>query len=363
MIQPFLEHILNALNQRYSVEMSLNFIDDSKLLPFIDKRTLCININKRLPLLLDLYMYGDVNLLLKYYITHKYMSYNKYDKAERWLYKTNKIIDKKLDKGLLLQIKDKIKRQFFKKTNNSALVYQVLFVFLHEYSHGLFTVNVERKSTYFSIVKERIEDVMNQDQNEVQNIISKEIPWGMRAFLYDELGFGRINRVQEQRSVILQNKNKLEEYACDFHAWNVMMEIFKNGGSSKEELYDACVQSVRVLYFIENIKAIEDCILQKIDMSKAESVSFFDSARYSLLTYHIIFYLEHLEKGLGKSFDMMFDIYRRDYIRDFVKNVYPYALQTIDFSDGAEFPIAETSKALFKKIDELENKLSYVLVS
>ncbi len=185
----------------------------------------------------------------------------------------------------------------------------------------------------------------------------------MRSYIYNKLCLERINRVQEQMSAILQNKNKLEEYACDFHAWNVMMEIFNNGGSSKEELYDACVQSVRVLYFIENIKAIEECILQKIDMYNAESVSFFDSARYSLLTYHIIYYLENLEKGLGKSFDMMFDIYRRDYIRDFVKNVYPYALQTMDFSDGAEFPIEETSKTLFKKIDEMENKLSYVLVS
>lgn len=77
------------------------------------------------------------------------------------------------------------------------------------------------------------------------------------------------------------------------------MEFLHHGGYSLKESAVISRYAVEALYYLESYKLLDDCLSQKIDMTKAEVVASFDSCRYSLLAYHILLYLEKSRKDSG----------------------------------------------------------------
>lgn len=330
---------LSALNQRYGIDIGLNNTEDSNLLPIIDKRNLTIKFNYRLGCLFRLYQTNDANLIIKYFMMHKYMAYNIYDKAEKWISEFGKSIGK------------------YAERIDDSVTYQILFALLHEYSHGLFSENEECRNTYFNLVKQNITDLQKADRDEVWKAISKEAPRMLRC-LIRILGYNEImKRNFSHLNDILVNEKKIEEFACDLHAWNVLMEILHHAGYSLIECVDISRYAVEALYYIESYKILDDCLSQKIDMLKAKNVAFFDNSRYSLLTYHIILYLESEQKGLGLQFDCQFSICQWNKQKPFIHMIKKYIYQTLDLAEGASFPDAKRQKLLYARINELERMI------
>lgn len=127
-VHEFYSICVSVLNQRYGIGVGLDVVEDSNLLPSIDKCNLSIRLNYRLDCLFRLFQAGNPDLVIKYFMMHKYMAYNMYDKAEKWIFEFGKSVSK------------------YTRTNDDSITYQILFVLLHEYSHGLFSKNKERKT-------------------------------------------------------------------------------------------------------------------------------------------------------------------------------------------------------------------------
>ena len=81
-------HTLNVLNQKYGLEVKIDKVEDSKILPNVNKRMMTIRFNVRMLPLFMLYRMGNADLVVKYFLTHKYMSYGMYSEAEHWLERT-----------------------------------------------------------------------------------------------------------------------------------------------------------------------------------------------------------------------------------------------------------------------------------
>lgn len=132
------------------------------------------------------------------------------------------------------------------------------------------------------------------------------------------------------------------------------MEFLHHVGYSLKESAAISRYAVEALYYLESYKLLDDCLSQKIDMTKAEAVASFDSCRYSLLTYHILLYWENEQKGLGLQFDRQFSICRWNDQRPLIRMVSKYIYRTLDIVEGASFPDSKRQTLLYAKIDELE---------
>lgn len=327
---------VSVLNQRYGIDVGLDVVEGSNLLPSIDKYNLSIKFNYRLACLFSLFQAGNPDLIIKYFMMHKYMAYNIYDKAEKWMFEFGKSVGE------------------CTRPNDDSITYQILFVLLHEYSHGLFSKNEERRSTYFNQVRKNISELQKSDSGDVRKAITKEVPCILRCIIrilgYDEMIRKNLDHLNE----ILINEKKTEEFACDLHAWNVLMEFLHHGGYSLKESAAISRYAVEALYYLESYKLLDDCLSQKIDMTKAEAVASFDSCRYSLLAYHILLYFEKEQKGLGLQFDGQFSICQWNNQSPLIRMVSKYIYQTLDLAEGASFPDSKRQKQLYAKICELE---------
>ena len=327
---------VSVLNQRYGIDVGLDVVEGSNLLPSIDKYNLSIKFNYRLACLFRLFQAGNPDLIIKYFMMHKYMAYNMYDKAEKWIFEFGKSVGE------------------CPRPNDDSITYQILFVLLHEYSHGLFSKNEERRSTYCNQVRKYISELQKSDSGDVRKTIIKEVPCILRCIIrilgYDEMIRKNLAHLNE----ILINEKKTEEFACDLHAWDVLMEFLHHGGYSLKESAVISRYAVEALYYLESYKLLDDCLSQKIDMTKAEVVASFDSCRYSLLAYHILLYLEKEQKGLGLQFDGQFSICQWNNQRPLIRMVSKYIYQTLDLAEGASVPDSKRQKQLYAKICELE---------
>ena len=354
---------INILNQRYGLDINLKMVEDSQLLPHIDKRSMIIRFNNRLLPLFILYQLGNADLVTKYFLTHKYLSYGIYDKAEYWLERTSVKIKKVVDKIFNSQ---NTSQGFFKKSfsedNNMKITieelhtFQLLFVILHEYSHGLFYSNKDIRNDYFVKIKKNCSDLESVVHEPGYGFF-----WGVRPFAMESIGNWFVQRNLELVKDVLSNDKKLEEFACDLHAWHIIASIMHYGGYSLDEQYTVFTLVVEALYDVENYKVLDDCLSYKIDMSKAENIALFDSMRYSLLTYTIAMYLEDQERGLGRSFDDQFSILRWTERKDFVSVINRFLPMTKDLENGSQIPNKEFSESLYTQIDELDNYILNII--
>ena len=360
-------HTLNMLNKKYGLDVKIEKVSDSKILPQINKHMLTIRFNIRLLPLFVLYKMGNADLVIKYFLSHKYMAYSMYDKAEYWIERTETKAQKVLSKkaGILHAITDwsnSLNSHIFKDykmKEDEVLMYQILFVFLHEYSHGLFFKKEDSKNIYFSKIKESIEEMEGgrDKEDDILRIISKELPWGMRSFLMDHIGYGYVKRNLDLISNVLSDNRKIEEFACDLHAWHILATILHYGGYSLDEQEVVFTNAIEALYYLESYKALDDCLSYKVDMEKAENIALFDSMRYSLLTHAIVQYLEDKEKGKGLAFDRHFSIFRWEERKDYISLINKFVPLTKDLENGAKIPNIELAAQLYERINAIEDSL------
>ncbi len=353
-----LSYTINILNQKYGLDIKIDIVQDSKILPHIKKRIMSINYNIRLATLFALYNFGNAELIIKYYLTHKFLSYNLYDEAENWLRQT-------ISKSNKILIKSKVNStSFFHKNiyryninKDEILKFQQLFVLLHEYSHGLFYQKEDIRNYYFDIIKNSLNELESakNDKEGVLSAISKELHWGSRSFLMEVIGYGFVNRNLDLIPSIYNDIRKIEEFACDLHAWNVLISILHYGGFSLKEQIVMFTKAIEALYYLENYKAVDDCLSYKIDMNKAENISLFDSIRYSILTYKTVLYLEGKEKGKGFAFDKQFSLFRWNERYEFIKVITKYLPLSAQLKEGAKITInKEQSISIYEKINNFE---------
>jgi len=362
-------HTLNMLNQKYSLDVKIEKVNDSKILPQINKRMLTIRFNVRLLPLFVLYKMGNADLVIKYFLSHKYMAYSMYDKAEYWIEKTETKTKKVLSKNsnILHNIVDwssSLNNLIFKDNrmkDDEVFMYQILFVLLHEYSHGLFFKKEDYKDEYFSKIKESIEDIEGGRDNEddILCLISKELPWGIRSFLMDHIGYGSVKRNLYLINNVLSDNRKIEEFACDLHAWHILASILHYGGYSLDEQVVVFTNVIEALYYLESFKALDDCLSYKVDLRKSENIALFDSMRYSLLTHTVVLYLEGKQKGRGLAFDRHFSIFRWEERKDYISLINRFVPLTRDLENGALMPNKEQAIPLYERINAIEDSLIY----
>lgn len=365
-------HSLNVLNQKYGLDVKIDKVEDSKLLPNVNKRMMIMRFNIRLLPLFMLYRMGNADIVVKYFLTHKYMSYSMYSEAEHWLKRTEVKFKKVKAKneGLLHNLIGSAKSlnqshlEDFNMQLAEILMYQQLFVLLHEYSHVLFHHKEECRKDYFNRIRESLEEFEDgrDKSNSILKEISKELPWGTRSFLMDNIGYGFVARNLELIKYLSEDNRKVEEFACDLHAWHILASILHYGGYSLEEQEVVFTNAIEALYYLENYKALDDCLSYKVDMSKAENIALFDSMRYSVLTHTIVLYLEGKEKGRGLAFDRQFSIFRWEERKDFISLINKFVPLTKDLMEGAKIPNSELSLPLYKRINAFESEImNYVL--
>lgn len=360
-------HALNVLNQKYGLEVKIDEVEDSKLLPKVNKRMMSIRFNFRLLPLFILYRMGNADLVVKYFLTHKYMSYGMYSVAEHWLERTEVKIKKVKAKneGLFQNLIGWAKSlnqshlEDFNMQQDEMLMYQQLFVLLHEYSHVLFYHKEEYRIDYFNRIRESLQDFEDgRDKSDsILKEISKELPWGTRSFLMENIGYGFVARNLDLIKEVSADDRKVEELACDLHAWHILASILHYGGYSLEEQEVVFTNAIEALYYLENYKALDDSLSYKVDMSKAENIALFDSMRYSVLTHTIVLYFEGKEKGRGLAFDRQFSIFRWEERKDFISLINKFVPMTKDLMEGAQIPNHELSSPLYQRIDALENEI------
>lgn len=362
-----IDYTLNVLNQKYGLEVKIEKVEDSILLPKVNKRMMSIRFNIRLLPLFMLYRMGNADLVIKYFLTHKYMSYNMYCEAEHWLERTE-IKTKKVKAKNEEHLRNIIgwatslgQRQLdaVKMQQDEILMYQQLFVILHEYSHVLFHHKEDYKQDYYNRIRESLADFEEgRDKSDsILKEISKELHWGMRSFLLEHIGYGFVSRNLALIKDVSADNRKIEEFACDLHAWHILASILHYGGYSLDEQVVVFTNAIEALYYLENYKALDDCLSYKVDMNKAEDIALFDSIRYSVLTHTIVLYLEGKEKGRGLSFDRHFSILRWDERKEFVSLINKFVPLTKDLSEGSKLPNQELSIPLYQRINALEESL------
>lgn len=360
-------HALNVLNQKYGLEVKIDEVEDSKLLPKVNKRMMSIRFNFRLLPLFILYRMRNADLVMKYFLTHKYMSYGMYSDAEHWLERTEVKIKKVKAKneGLFYNFIGWAKSlnqshlEDFNKQQDEMLMYQQLFVLLHEYSHVLFYHKEEYRIDYFNRIRESLQDF--EDGRDKRDSILKEIfyelPWGARSFLMENIGYGFVTRNLDLIKEVSADDRKVEELACDLYAWHILASMLHYGGYSLDEQAVVFTNAIEALYYLENYKALDDCLSYKVDMSKAENIALFDSVRYSVLTHTIVLYFEGKEKGRGLAFDRQFSIFRWEERKDFISLINKFVPLTKNLMEGAKLPNNELSLPLYQRINALENEM------
>jgi len=354
------EQIISNLNQRYGLTVRLGIVEDSRLLPMANKATMTIRCNYRLLLMFQLYHMGNADLLVKYFLTHKFMSYHLYDDAKHWMEQTEATAAQVMGGGGIVSMLSSI-RDIFRNTSNGIHVsqdeirlFQLLFVVLHEYSHCAFYQRDDLKKEYFDWVREINSEVQHHMSAAKP---SDNIPWWMKLLSMNQMGRDFIGHVLDLNEATVSDDRKTEEFACDLHAWRVLATVLHHGGYSVDEQILIFTAMVEALYCLENYKLLDDCLSRKIDMSKAESTSVFDSMRYAWLTHAIVMYLEGCQKGKGLEFDRQFSLLRWNERKDYIHLIVKYVPLTADLEKGAQLPDKKVADDLYLKISQMENKL------
>ena len=354
------ELLIGSLNQRYGLDVHLDLVADSRLLPKANKPKMTIRCNYRLMLLFKLYHMGNADLLVKYFLTHKFMSYHLYDRAEYWLEQTWVAASQAIGSGGFKSILSAIRNSVLNVYNgvnvcqDDILLFQLLFVVLHEYSHCAFYRRDDLKNEHFDRVRE-INSEVRHHMSEAKP--SDKMPWWMGLLTMNQMGRDFISHVLDLNEAAVSDDRKTEEFACDLHAWRVLATVLHYDGRSVDEQILFFTAMVESLYCLENYKLLDDSLSQKIDMSKAESTSIFDSMRYAWLTHAIVMYLEGRQKGKGLEFDRQFSLLRWNERKDYISLLAKYMLLTDSLAKGSQMPDKEATAALDQKIAQMENKL------
>ena len=354
MLPDIITNTINSLNQKYDLDITIDTVDDSKLLPTVNKRMMRIRYNIHLAPLFMLYRIGNANLIIKYFLTHKYLSYNMYSEADYWLEKTKVKVQREISKskdGHFLEFKGCDAQE------NELLSYQQLFVFLHEYSHCLFHKKEECKRDCFFKVQETLKEFegRRENPNSVLVKISKNIHWFSRSFLLGQIGYGFVNRNLDLIKEISSDEKKIEEFACDFHALQVLISFLECGKHPIEIQEFFVSYAIQSLYYLENYKVLDDCLAYKVDINKAEHIALFDSLRYSILIHTFVSYLEGKEEGRGITFDRFFDVYRWDARKEFLSQINRFVPLTKDLEEGCLIPKPGVLDSVNNRIKTIDN--------
>ena len=371
MLQDLITVTINNLNVRYGIDISLVEMEDDILLPTVNKRKMTIRFNPRMRNLFRLYKYGSADLIVKYYLMHKFMSYNMYDDAEHWVLKVESKLNKEIKKQkkivyrlgrLATRMRDYVSQNDINLSSEDIRGFQILFVLLHEYSHALFTKCEDIKNKNYDRIKETVQTLCECDKYQVIRIIHGDAPWRARSFAKRYFCCDTKVKYTSLMTEFAKDERKVEEYACDLHAWSIILNILHYGGYTIHEQYIIFKEIIETLYYLESYKVMDDGLTGKNDMSKAEGVALFDSTRYSLLTYVVIMYLEGLEKGLGVKFDRKFSVFRWAERRKFSSVLLLFAEVALKLREGANIPDSNKSLKAKQMVKDLETQVSSEMV-
>lgn len=92
---------VSVLNQRYGIDVGLDVVEGSNLLPSIDKYNLSIKFNYRLACLFRLFQAGNPDLIIKYFMMHKYMAYNCMTKRKNGYSNSGKVLVNVRDRTMI----------------------------------------------------------------------------------------------------------------------------------------------------------------------------------------------------------------------------------------------------------------------
>lgn len=249
----FSEYIAsNFGNREHFPELKLIPNDDA-LLPRIIKKTGEIQYSYRTEILFMLYNCGNFDLLINYYFCITSYINGKYPEA----------------KILASNIRNFLKQESIVQpliinyiNNRTKLIYEILFVILHEIGHGLFFNSKEEKDYYIGLIDEGVKAMVNTYHNLFSNDIVQESVLSDEKYrshlsknnnipdnynwtwdnLFDSLG---------QFPSQIEKDKKKEELACDYFALTQFLYINEQLGMELDSCPDFFPACINALQFVQ----------------------------------------------------------------------------------------------------------------
>lgn len=335
-IEEFYKVILEILSEKYQYNTSINYSDELFFLPYINKNV--INWPKRIRFLFFLQELSNLDPskkstthFIEYYLAIKLTSYNYYSKAELLLEKLLKDLN-----GL----ENKKVQTCFPLNVEEYLSFQCLFLFLHEFFHGLFGNQRSFCISAINQMKEMLEEIFNN-----RTIIRK---------LFTRL----LSLMGTNFGTLINDKRKIEEFACDLYAWRTLVQIFVNGGFSDNELLIMCTSCIFTLHNLENIKLLDDVVTTSdYQFDPKANRSFLFSSRIHVLEHNIRIYLAGEKRYPLDSFEKQLKKVEHRKFLNTIPRIIKNFSEGINLLRGASNFDALEKNRLIQKIEEIENKI------
>lgn len=286
----------------------------------------------------NLYLFSNERSIAKlsvdYLLSIRLLEYNYYVLSEKFL----KDLADELNEIKNLNLKSSF-------TGLEAFMeFECLFVIFHEFFHHLFKSSDIYHQDGLSQARKIIQEVHNTNTVSHLNLIKKT--------LYNVFNFK--HHVEE----ILNDPDKVEEFACDLYAWNVLLQIVQLGGSSEDEVFMMCIACIIALQHLEEIKLTDDIMTHssyEYEPVIPRSMIFY--SRVNILEYSIRLYIYTNMKNYKEDFETTLSEYETRGRNNWIVNSALSFRKGIVLKNGAEIGERNIKNSLLNNMGKIENDI------
>lgn len=281
--------------------------DDDAIMPHVKKKTFEIKYSYRTELLVLLQNCGCEKLLLDYFLAVTCYVNNKYDESKFFISRIKSNINENSQtiKEKYPEVKDKV-------------IYQLLFMVLHEVGHGLFAIREDLKNFFYELVENDVKSISKF----YLRLLSLFKPFykiymffQKRKFGYTEalkkfgdensdfLGSNTIEVLKQFPDYIKKPKKK-EELACDLYALRFFQMTMSEKEIKEEDYKDYYTAGLNAIQFLSRYSWWDNYLVKQYDSEQAHNKSYLDPLR-------VIFFFNEctsvIENNYNKTYNELYN--------------------------------------------------------
>lgn len=283
--------------------------NDDALFPNIIKKKGEIQYSYRTEILFILNNCSNIELLLNYYFCISSYNNNKFDESKLFASKIREELKN------VENIKE-IERDF--KINKNKIVYEILFVILHEIGHGLYSYSKEYRDYFFSIVEREIGTLVETYKKQLNNpfirlymrlnfMLNKDARTIYKLNKKNGVNVNNefiINFISDFNDYIVKDKKK-EEVACDLFAFFQFLMIADENNVKIEDVREFFPACLNALQLISTHILLDNYFIHQQGSEKYTLVSSLDQVR-------IIFIQTRCEAVLAKDYPKIYNYFLKE---------------------------------------------------
>lgn len=301
--------------------------DDDVLMPCINKKTFEIKYSYRTEILVLLQNCNLESIMLDYYFASTCYLNNDFEDSRFFISRIREKI--KIESSKIKECYPSVK---------AKIVYQMLFMVLHEIAHGVFGNSDDLKDFFYNLVEEEVTNMVQMYSGMADNPESKELMDGIKKKHYEavhrvDIPSSEVDSILSQQNIIqnlgafpeyISDNRKKEELACDLYALRMFQHAMSQHNVPEKNYLDYYSASLNGIQFLSRYMWWDCYLIRQMDSEKYHKKTYLDPLRSSFFFTECVYGREEYssdiedymyEKGIN-GVPFLGSCYEVEYVRD-----------------------------------------------